>query len=115
MSRSQAAITDLRAIARERGLDAPANVGRHEIMARLRDLEAPGHAAAVREHSTRNGSPEPKGWWVSRSVSELRAVAREHGIDVPARTSRKELVDLLTAHDIPRPSGPASQTKRQSA
>jgi hypothetical protein len=111
MSRSQPGITDLRVIARTRGLNAPANVGRDEIVARLHDLEAPGDPADVAEHSTRNAPPERKGWWVSRSVSELRAVAREHGINIPARTRRQELVDLLIAYDIPRPSGPGSQTK----
>lgn len=84
-------------------------------MARLHDLEARAIPAAVAEHSTPNAPPERKGWWVSRSVSELRAVAQAHGINVPARTRRQELVDLVIAYDIPRPSSPASQTKHQPA
>jgi hypothetical protein len=48
------------------------------------------------------------------SVSELRTLARDHGLRVPPGMHRRELVDLLVEHDVPRPPGPTPGRKRRS-
>ena len=105
--------TDLRLIARSRGLTVPANAGRLELVALLKDRETP-QENIVTEEVTREKPLARTGWWSALSVSELRSVAREHGIDVPAGLHRQELVDLLIEHDVPRPSRPRSRTTRGS-
>ena len=107
-------ITDLRLVARARGLDVPADAKRDEIIALLGGHDAPGDTVATAQNSTRRAPPARTGWWTSLSVRELRTLARDHGINVPAGTHRHELVELLIEHDVPRPSRPPSGPRRRS-
>jgi hypothetical protein len=103
-------ITDLRLVARARGLDVPADADRNEILALLSAHETSTSLVSL---SNRKPSPtaERPGWWTHVSLPELRRVAREHGIDVPAGMRRRELVDLLIERDVPRP--PSARTHRR--
>ena len=106
-------ITDLQLIARARGISVPADANRDEIVALLGDAPLPGVGATAMRTPARGALVEPSGWWTSLSVGELRAVAREHGINVPAVTHRHELVGLLIEHDVSRPSRPVSGRVRR--
>src|SRR5438132_11034885 len=72
-------ITDLRLVARARGLDVPADAKRDEIIALLGGHDAPGDTVATAQNSTRRAPPARTGWWTSLSVRELRTLARDHG------------------------------------
>jgi len=105
-------ITDLQLIARGRGLDLPEDAERDAVIALLDADETPD------DLSTLAAKPKPKlktgtrattktnttavsprsGWWTSLSVRDLRCLAREHGIEVPAGICRHELVELLVNH-----------------
>jgi hypothetical protein len=110
----QLTIADLQLIARARGLDVPAGAGRDEIVALLRDHDALDDTAALAQNSARSAPDERAGWWTSLSIRELRSLARDHGIDVPAGIHRHELVELVIDHDVPRPSRPPSRATRRS-
>jgi hypothetical protein len=100
--------TDLRLVARARGLDIPTNADRDAIVALLIADDTPPSVA-----SPAGRKPKPTaerfGWWTSLSLSELRDVAREHGIDVAVGMRRRELVELLIEHEVPRPARPHSK------
>jgi len=108
-------ITDLQLIARARGITLPADANRDQIVTLLGDTPSAGESAAVKQTPAGSALNAPTGWWTSFSVGELRTVAREHGINVPAGTHRHELVGLLIEHDVSRPPRPpSSRSGRQS-
>lgn len=96
----QLAAADLQVIARARRLDVPAGAGRDEVVAALRAHDAQEPNASV-ANLTPSAAPERGGWWTSMSVPELRDLARDHGIDVAAGMRRRQVVELLVAHDVP--------------
>jgi hypothetical protein len=97
--------TDLRLVARARGLDIPDDADRNTIVAVLVADETP---TSVASPSNRKPTAERLGWWSAVSLSELRNVARGHGIDVAAGMRRRELVELLIEREVPRPARRAS-------
>jgi hypothetical protein len=66
----------------------------------------------TRQHRLR-ALAEPSGWWTSLSVGELRTVAREHGISVPAGIHRRALVELLVEQGVSKPSRPSASRARR--
>jgi len=92
----------LQLIARSRSIDIPHGAQRDQIVELLRiyDKKPPEPA---KKRSRQTASRQPSGWWTSMSVAELRDIARNHGIAVPAGMRRDELVQLLDEHDVPRP------------
>jgi hypothetical protein len=115
-------VTDLALVARARGVDIPADADHDEIVARLRSHETHPSRTTTAPNSTEPDSTpvapatisERSGWWSSMSVSELRTLARDHGLDVPAGMHRRELVALLVEHDVPRPPRQTSSRRRRS-
>ena len=125
-------VDDLQLICRARSVDVSAGATRDEIVMLLCAQDARA-AAPLTSESTPKPAPEkkrtrtlrqtrptvsverePTGWWSSMSVTALRAVAREHGVDVAAGMHRVELVRLLVDHDVPRPTGQTSGRRRPS-
>lgn len=115
-------VTDLALVARARGIDIPADADHDEIVDRLRSHEThPSRTTVAPDFTEPASTPvapatisERSGWWSSISVSELRTLARGHGLDVPAGMHRRELVALLVEHDVPRPPRQPAGRRRRS-
>ena len=107
-------LNGLQLIATSRNIDVPVGAKREKIVALLRAHDAQTRPSPPKQNSTRSAPREPYGWWKSMSVSALRTLAREHGVDVPAGMRRSELVELLVEREVPRPSGQTSGRRRRS-
>jgi hypothetical protein len=106
-------LADLQLIVRSRRLDLPPELDRDELIIMLRDHdEHPPHPPA--EPAT-TSTRERSSTWTAMSVADLRSLARRHNINVAAGMRRRELIDLLTEHDIPRPARNTSARRRPSA
>jgi hypothetical protein len=108
----QLMLADLQLIVRARRLDIPPDLDRDELIIMLDDLDA--HPSRPPSETPQTSTRELSGWWTAVSVADLRTLARGHGISVAAGMRRRELVDLLREHDIPRPPGNKSARRRPS-
>jgi hypothetical protein len=110
-------VADLQVVARAHHIHVREGAEREEILALLRrsDAHPSGQPSEPQQHkSTPSALPERSGWWSSMSVSVLRTLARDHGLDVAAGMHRRELVELLVEHDVPRPPSTTSGRRRPS-
>jgi hypothetical protein len=97
-------VTDLHLVCRARRIDVLSGTGRDELIALLRSHDAHPSALEPKTSNSESINSERPGWWIPMSVSELRALALGHNVDVPAEVHRNELVELLVARGVLRPA-----------